>query len=69
MSSPGRKPGDLILDRYLPHADKATRDRARENLYRHVAALMQCAAREVREEVVKDSPVSSGPGIIPESPP
>ena len=28
--SPARRPGDLLLDRYLPDADEETRERARE---------------------------------------
>lgn len=49
------KPGDAILDRYMPDADEATREQARENLRRFARALLRIAIRQTREELEADS--------------
>ena len=45
-SSPKRRPGDVILDRYMPGATAEEREAARANLYGFVAVLLRIAARE-----------------------
>jgi len=39
------KPGDLILDRYMPNATPAEREQGRENLYAFFAVLLRIATR------------------------
>ncbi|MEQ8594759.1 MAG: hypothetical protein RIC04_13890 [Parvibaculum sp.] len=63
-----RKPGDLIIDRYMPNATEAEREEARENLRAYLAVAMRIAARlewEEREQgqatrANPDSAVDSG---------
>lgn len=45
-----RKPGDLLLDRYLPEADRESRERARAALYEYVRVLFAIADRLSEEE-------------------
>ena len=40
--SDAQKPGDLILDRYLPRASEAERERAREVLREFFGYLYRC---------------------------
>jgi hypothetical protein len=48
-----RKPGDIILDRYMPDADEAEREQARENLRRFAKALLRIAMRQTRAELAE----------------
>ena len=50
-TSPPRKPGDFILDRYMPDADETAREQARENLRRFARALLRIAMRQTRAEL------------------
>lgn len=45
-----RKPGDLIIDRYMPNASEAEREEARENLRAYLAVVLRIAARVESEE-------------------
>jgi len=45
IPQPGRRPGDSIIDRYMPGVTEAAREAARENLYAYVAALLRIANR------------------------
>jgi hypothetical protein len=44
------RPGDLIVDRYMPGATQEDRDAARANLYAFAAVLLRCATRRANEE-------------------
>lgn len=54
-----RKPGDLILDRYLPNATPEAREEAREGLRRHALLLIRWGERALFERDA-DSPESAG---------
>lgn len=43
-----RQPGDLFLERYLPDADEATREEAREALRRYTLHLIAVGDRILR---------------------
>lgn len=45
-----RQPGDLILDRYMPHATVEEREAARENLRAYAAVVVGIARRLALEE-------------------
>lgn len=57
MKNP-RKPGDVILDRYLPSASPEVREEARRRLYAYVGTLLKTAMR--LDEEAMDSPESDG---------
>lgn len=64
-----RQPIDLIVDRYLPNANEATRAKAREDLTAFVQALLRIATRRALEErAAGDSRESSGRLRIPPAP-
>jgi len=68
-NAPKRRPGDLILDRYLPDADEATRERAREVLRRYALHLIRIGERVAREmQVSVDSTELTRCPTIPPSP-
>jgi hypothetical protein len=48
-SQPGRRPGDSIIDRYMPGVTEPEREATRENLYDYVAALLRIANRRANE--------------------
>ena len=48
--TPHRQPGDLILDRYMPHATTEEREAARENLRAFAAVVVGIAKRLALEE-------------------
>ncbi len=52
-SNSQRKPGDLILDRYMPNASHEEREAARENLKALVLVLLRIDERLHREAVEK----------------
>lgn len=54
-----RKPGDLILDRYLPNATPDAREEAREALRKHALLLIRWGERALSEQAA-DSPESAG---------
>jgi hypothetical protein len=64
-SQPARRPGDQILDRYVPHLKGADRELARERLQGLARLLLRIAMRQVREEMDgRDSHQSAGRGKI-----
>lgn len=66
MTNNGRQPGDIILDRYVPHLGPADREVARERLQRLARLLVKIAMRQVREErEADDSHESDSKGRIP----
>lgn len=68
MDSQG-KPGDLIIDRYLPNADETARTQAREDLKAFAQVLARVATRRaLNEERPGNSRESSGRLKIPEAP-
>ncbi len=48
--TPHRQPGDLILDRYMPHATVQEREAARENLRAFAVVVVGIAKRLALEE-------------------
>lgn len=45
-----RRPGDLILDRYMPNATPEEREEARANLRRLLRTLTDIEERKMRDE-------------------
>lgn len=60
-NNPERKPGDLIIDRYMPNASEAEREEARENLRAYLAVAMRIAARLEREERERGQAIRTNP--------
>ena len=66
-----RRPGDLIVDRYMPTATQEEREAARANLYAFAAVLLRCATRRANEEYESEirasgpSAVESDRGVTP----
>ena len=54
-----RKPGDLILDRYLPKATPEAREEAREVLRKHALLLIRWGEQALLGQVA-NSPESAG---------
>ena len=50
QNTTARRPGDLLLDRWMPGATPEERERAHENLRLFAKALYRIAKREVEEE-------------------
>jgi len=52
MNTPqrARRPGDLILERYMPNASDAELEDARENLRAYAAVVLRIATRLTTEE-------------------
>ena len=48
-----RKPGDYIIDKYLPDATPEEREEARRRLYGFVRSLVRIASRLEREDQQK----------------
>ena len=67
---PDHRPGDYILDRYVPHLSGADRELARERLQGLAKLLLRIALREVREGMrAADSQESDSGRIISATPP
>lgn len=47
---PNYRPGDLILDRYMPNATEAEREAARKNLREYALVVAGIAKRLVRQD-------------------
>ncbi len=66
-----RRPGDLIVDRYMPSATEEEREAARANLYAFAAVLLRCVTRRANEEYESEiraselGAVESDSGITP----
>lgn len=70
MAQSNRKPGDDILDRYVPHLSGSDREVARERLQKLARLRVHIAMRQVREErEAADSRGSVSRGKIPPNPP
>lgn len=54
-----RKPGDLILDRYLPNATPEAREEARDALRNHALLLLRWGEHAFLEQTA-NSPDSAG---------
>ena len=48
---PDHRPGDVILDHFVPHLDAADRELARERLQNFAGWLVRIAMRQAREEM------------------
>ena len=70
MMTKSTKPGDVLLDRYLSHADEPAREAARAQWKRFVRVLLKVATRLALEEErqVGDSPKSNRRRRIPSLP-
>ena len=71
-SRPDRKPGDLILDRYLPNATPAEREEARENLRAFAEVVFSVERRRALSHVESTHPsplpeVESSERLMPPS--
>ena len=60
-----RRPGDLILDHYMPNATEEQREEARSNLKTYVAAVIVIRQRLDRE--AGDKEIRAKPGVDVES--
>ena len=66
-----RQPGDVFLNRYMPHATHEEREEARQNLYEFFAVLLRIATRRANEDheaqirAKKDDAVELGCGDLP----
>ena len=68
--APQHRPGDVILDHFVPHLDAADRELARERLEAFVGWLVRIAMRQVREDMhLRDSRESDSIGRIQPTPP
>ena len=66
---PEHRPGDIILDHFVPHLDGADRELARERLQQFAGWLVGIAMRQAREEMdVRDSRDSQSVGTIEMTP-
>ena len=61
---PAPRPGDQILDRYVPHLTGADRELARERLQGLAKLLLRIAMRQVREEMQATDSRDSDSGRI-----
>lgn len=58
---PERRPGDLILDRYMPEAAPEVRETARRRLFDFVGVMLRIAVRlEAEKRRGLNSPESGG---------
>jgi hypothetical protein len=49
-----RRPGDIILDHYMPNATDAEREAARENLRSYAAVILRIFTRMAEEEIARE---------------
>jgi hypothetical protein len=56
-----RKPGDVIIDRYMPNASEAERGEARENLRAYLAVALRIATRLKQEERDHEQAIRANP--------
>ena len=67
---PDHRPGDVILDHFVPHLDAADRELARERLQNFAGWLVRIAMRQAREEMqLRDSRDSESLDTIESNPP
>ena len=48
------QPGDLILDRYMPHATEVEREAARENLRQYAEIILRIAKRLAKKDMERE---------------
>ena len=66
----GHRPGDVILDHFVPHLTVEDRELARERLQRYAAWLLRIAMRQARDAMHSgDSPESDSLDRIQPTPP
>ena len=69
MEPPKKRPGDVLLDRYLPDADEETRERARDAFRDFAFFLLRIGERLDQEARDAASSTRSDPGAtISEAP-
>ena len=56
------RPGDLILDRYMPNASDWEREEARENLKQFAAVILRILTRLATEDMERAKNDRSSPG-------
>lgn len=56
-----RKPGDLIITRYMPNASEVEREEARENLRAYLAVALRIARRLEQEERDRAQTIRANP--------
>jgi hypothetical protein len=64
-----RRPGERLIDRFMPNASSAEHEQAYENLLAFAEVLLASAMAEVREEQAADSRNKGGGGIMETHPP
>jgi hypothetical protein len=52
-----RRPGDFVLDRYMPNAAEEEREAARENLRAYAMVVLRIATRLATEEYEQETRV------------
>lgn len=68
--APKHRPGDIILNHFVPHLEGPDRELARERLQQFAGWLVQVAMRQAREEMhMLDSRESEAPARIEPIPP
>ena len=68
--SADHRPGDVILDHFVPHLNAEDRELARERLQQFASWLVGIAMRQAREEMgMCDSRDSDSIGTIERTPP
>ena len=65
MDTPLRapRPGDLILDRYMPNAAETEREDARENLRAYATVVLRIATRLATEEYEQEIRAKEADGV------
>lgn len=64
-----RRPGDAILDHYMPEATADEREAVRANLYGFVTVLLRIATREALDKGGKPIRTNNGDAVESESRP
>jgi len=62
-----RRPGDLILDHYMPNASEEEREAARANLKAYVSVVIEICSRLEREAGDKGIGANSTQGVESEA--
>jgi hypothetical protein len=57
-----RRPGDIILDRYMPDATEVERENARENLYAFASVILRLCSRIAAERSTFDDSLRGDEG-------
>ncbi len=68
-TKPPRRPGDGLLDKYLPDADEETRERARDAFRRYALLLVRLGTKideDMRREQAEKERQEANPDPLPE---